>query len=108
MAELFRVFQDFDNSMIFTMFLIGLAALGWISWVYGTASQSGLEISSSQWFQIYIAGTIIFFSGAWLLGLLLFPENAKNLMEMLYMKDPIEFLTKHVRAFTLEIIKKLS
>ncbi|MBF0544110.1 MAG: hypothetical protein HQM08_06745 [Candidatus Riflebacteria bacterium] len=108
MGELFRLFSDIDNVQIVTMILIGLLCLLWIYWIYKNSALSGLELTPMQWWHIYFLGAICFFSGVWTLGLLTFPENAKNLMELLCLKPPIDWLTKHVQQTLLSIIRALS
>lgn len=107
MAELYRAFADVSNAQIFALLVIGLVFLGMLSWVWSTSKTAGVEVTHGQWAQIYIFGLGVFLCGVLIFGLLVTPNNAENLINILYLDRPLAIVTKEIQRVVLYLIRLL-
>ncbi|MBF0501399.1 MAG: hypothetical protein HQM09_14760 [Candidatus Riflebacteria bacterium] len=105
MTELYKIFADFDNARILMMCLTCIFSCGMLAWVWGDSKRAGIEITHSQWTQIYVFGLLSFLSGVMVLGLLLTPSNSMGLMELMHLKGLLELCTANVQKFVLYVIR---
>jgi hypothetical protein len=92
---------------IFTIFIIGLVALAWLSFTWGNAHRLNKRLSTFDWAKIYILGFILFFCGIIIFGKFIVPKNTESLLQVLGADRIIEFLTSYIQPLFLSILKPL-
>lgn len=102
---LYGIVSDPDNAQIITMLGIILLGIAYIAHIWKLAGLTGRRFSTWEWIQVYFFGIIVFLCGAISFAKLAFPQNAQKLLELLYLKDILEYLTKKVQTLLLTIIK---
>ena len=105
MYQLYALFSSFERVRIFTMMLTTLLGIGGMSWVWGNAKQTNIPLTSFGWAQIYVFGLISFLSAVLVLGMLIVPDNAEALLELIHAEGIVSWLTLQVQSFLLYLVR---
>ena len=104
MMELWNIVANIDNAQIITMLSIILLCVAYVSHIWKLAGLTGRRFDTWEWIQVYFFGIIIFLCSVCSFAKLVFPENADNLLELLYLKDTLLYITKQYQTLLLKII----
>jgi len=104
MNDLYRFCSDAGNAQYITLLLLGFFFVCWASWVYTNAKQTNLPLTTLEWWQIYGSGTLALLCGSLFMGFVMVPENAEKLVEILYVKEPLDWLTMQVRSVLMWLV----
>ena len=107
MHELYGLFADFDRARIFTLMITTVVGIGGMSWIWGNAKQANIKLTTFDWIQIYAFGLVAFLSGMLVMGMLIVPDNADALLELIRADGVVNWLTKQVQAFLLWMIRSM-
>jgi len=105
MRELYMFLLDIDRARVIAMVISCVASLGVLSFIWSTANQANLRVTTAQWVQIYLFGFIAFISGVLVLGFIIVPKNADKLLEMTYLRYPVDAFSRQVQAALLYIVR---
>ena len=107
MMELWNIVANIDNAQIITMLSIILLCVAYVSHIWRLAGLTGRRFDTWEWIQVYFFGIIIFLCSVCSFAKLVFPENADNLLELLYLKDTLLYITKQYQTLLLKIIRTM-
>lgn len=107
MMELWNIVANIDNAQIITMLSIILLCVAYVSHIWKLAGLTGRRFDTWEWIQVYFFGIIIFLCSVCSFAKLVFPENADNLLELLYLKDTLLYITKQYQTLLLKIIRTM-
>jgi hypothetical protein len=107
MHELYKLISDPGTGEILTLITIGLICLGYLSFIWGNSKKLNIRLTSLDWAQIYTFGLIVFVTGVILLGKLIVPTNADDLLQMLHIYEPLRYLTTRYQTFLLSLLRML-
>ena len=107
MIELYGIVANIDNAEIITMLSIIILCVAYLAHIWKLAGLTGRRFSTWEWMQVYFFGTIIFLCSVCSFAKLVFPENAEKLLQLLYLEDTLNFLTKKYQSILLAIINSM-
>ncbi|HOI91123.1 MAG TPA: hypothetical protein PLK28_11485 [Candidatus Rifleibacterium sp.] len=107
MMTLYSIVATPDYAELLTLTMVILVCVGYISFLYGNAQRLGNDLSGFETTLVYLLGTLVFVSGTTIFGKLFFPANAESLLNLLYLKEPLNSLTQHFQIFLLTVLKML-
>ena len=107
MMTLYSIVATPDYAELLTLTMVILVCVGYISFLYGNAQRLGNDLSGFETALVYLLGTLVFVSGTTIFGKLFFPANAESLLNLLYLKEPLNSLTQHFQIFLLTVLKML-
>lgn len=107
MNDVYLFVLQLENAEILTLIALCVGSFALLSFIWSNAHQKGLRMTTFQWTQIYSLGTVTFLSGVMVLGKLAFRENSDKLLDLLYLSDPLSFLTRHFQSILLTFIRAM-
>ncbi|HNS08948.1 MAG TPA: hypothetical protein PKN29_04560 [Candidatus Ozemobacteraceae bacterium] len=107
MMTLYSIVATPDYAEFLTLIMVILVCTGYISFMYGNAQRLGNDLSGFETMLVYVLGTLIFVSGTTIFGKLFFPANAESLLNLLYLKEPLNSLTLNFQIFLLTVLKAM-
>ncbi len=107
MHNLYRLISDQGMAEILTLISFGLVCLAYLSFVWGNSKKLNTELTTYDWAQIYFFGLLVFLTGTVLLGKLIVPDNADNLLQMLKLYEPLRYATLRFQIFFQSILRMM-
>ena len=107
MYELFGIFSSVENAQMITLLVLGVLGLIWSGFVWENAKSMHKHVTMPQWIQIYGSAGVTLFCGMILLGMFIAPENADALLDLLYLRDPLLWITHHIQSVVLWMLRVL-
>ena len=107
MYTIYSLIADPEWAEIATLLILGLTALGYLSFVWGNAHRLNTRLTNFQWAKVYILGFFVFFCGIIIFGKFIVPENTDSLMQTLGTDYVLEWITSYVQAVLLAILRPL-
>ncbi len=99
MGEFYRFVSDPETAKICALVFLGLTGLGLSSFVYQNAKQAHLRLTEIQWVEVYGGGGVAALCGILVLGYVIVPDNADNLVDLLFLGKPFRWYWKLVQQF---------
>lgn len=107
MHDLYMFVSDPGIGEILTLITFGLICLGYLSFVWGNSKRLNTRLTTFSWFQIYFFGLLVFLTGVVLLGKMIVPKNVDDLLHLIYMYDPLRYVTLRFQAFLQAIVRMM-
>ncbi len=107
MMTLYSIVATPDYAELLTLTMVILVCIGYISILRGNSQRLGKDLSGTETVLVYILGTLTFVSGTTIFGKLFFQENAESLLNLLYLKEPLNSLTRHFQIFVLTVLRAM-
>jgi len=105
MHDLYRFVSDPWIAEILTLITFGLVCLGYLSFVWSNSKRLNIRLSTLDWAQIYFLGLLVFLTGVILLGKLIVPKNADDLLDLLGLEQILRYATLRFQWFWQSIIR---
>ncbi len=105
MRELWGIFSQLDNCLFVMTGLLCLFCVGWAMWVKDTAAHANVKLTGGQYWQVVIAIFLACMAGIITLGLLMAPDNAIKLLELLMIKNLAYDLARQLQGAILWILR---
>lgn len=99
MNDLYRLVSDPGIAELLTLITFGLLCLGYLSFVWGNSKRLNLRLSTFDWAQIYFFGLLVFLTGVVLLGKLIVPANADDLLHLIGLEHALRYATLRFQWF---------
>jgi len=107
MNDLYRFVSDNGIAEMLTLITFGLICLGYLSFVWGNSKRLNVRLSAFDWVQIYVLGLFVFLSAVILLGKMIVPKNAEDLLYMVGLDKPLRYATLRFQWFWQSIIRMM-
>ncbi len=107
MIELYGIVANIDNAEIITMLSIILLCVAYVAHIWKLAGLTGRRFNSWEWIQVYFFGTIIFLCSVCSFAKLVLPDNADQLLKLLYLEDILKYITVRYQTLLLKIIRAM-
>ncbi|MBR4571132.1 MAG: hypothetical protein IKO19_10790 [Candidatus Riflebacteria bacterium] len=107
MVELYGIVANTDNAEIITMLSIILLCVAYVAHIWKLAGLTGRRFDTWEWIQVYFFGTIIFLCSVCSFAKLVLPDNADQLLKLLYLDDILKYITVRYQTLLLKIIRAM-
>lgn len=95
--ELYLIVMDLNNARVIALILSGLLSLGVVGWVLDNVKKRRQPMTNLDTVTVYLFGFVSFISGVLVMGLLVVPKNADNLMEAIMVRNIVDGYTYQVQ-----------
>lgn len=107
MNDLYRFVSDNGIAEILTLITFGLICLGYLSFIWSNSKRLNIRLSTFDWAQIYFFGLLVFLTAVILLGKLIVPNNADDLLELIGLEKVLRYATLRFQWFWQNIIRMM-
>ena len=105
MRDLWAIFSQIDNCLFVMTCMFCVFFVGWVKWVKDCAAHANAKLNTSQYWQVVIAIFLACMTGIIALGLLMAPDNAVKLLELLMIKNLAYDLARQFQGAILWILR---